>query len=475
VQTFIDDNFLLHSETARELYHTHAAEMPIIDFHCHLPPREIAENSSYSTLTQVWLGGDHYKWRAMRTDGVDERYITGDAPAQEKFYAWARTIPHTVGNPLYHWTHLELLRYFGIKELLEPASADRIYARANDMLQSPEFRVHRLLERMKVRTVCTTDDPTDSLEHHRRIRAEGTAPVTVAPTFRPDKVLNAEDPGSLGEYLDRLAAAADIDIRGFEDLLAALERRIDFFHGLGCRSSDHALQQPAGAECSREEAARIFSLLRGGTRPSPEQAECYKTAVLTALGRMYAARGWVMQLHFGAMRNNNSRMFARLGPDTGFDAIADGSTAAPLARFLDLLDRGGELPKTVIYILNPRDNMLIGSLIGCFQDGSVAGKVQFGSGWWFNDQKDGMERQMTALANTSLLYRFIGMLTDSRSFLSFPRHEYFRRILCNLIGSWADRGEAPRDMELLGEMVRGICYRNAAAYFGFGAEENRQQ
>jgi glucuronate isomerase len=474
VKTFIDDHFMLRGDAARELYHEHAREMPIIDFHCHLPPQEIAENSSYRNLTQVWLGGDHYKWRAMRTDGVDERYITGDAPDEQKFLAWARTIPHSIGNPLYHWTHLELLRYFGIQELLGPESADRIYAEANEMLQSPEFRVHRLLERMRVETVCTTDDPTDSLEHHRRIREEGGAPVQVYPTFRPDKVLGAEDPEALGRYLDRLAAAADTEIAGFDDLLVALERRIDLFHSLGGRSSDHALQYPVGATYSREGVRKIFAALRSGRRPSPEEAEQYKTAVLVALGRMYTARGWTMQLHFGAQRNNNSRMFERLGADTGFDCIADGETAAPLARFLDQLESTEELPKTVIYILNPRDNMLIGSLIGCFQGGSIPGKLQFGSGWWFNDQKDGMERQLTALANTSLLYRFIGMLTDSRSFLSFPRHEYFRRILCNLIGGWVERGEAPHDMGLLGEMVRNISYYNAAAYFGYERKEHKK-
>ena len=471
MKTFITDNFMLQNESARELYHSYAAQMPIFDFHCHLPAKEIAENSSYRSLTEVWLGGDHYKWRAMRSDGFEERLVTGNADDWEKFQAWATTIQHAVGNPLYHWTHLELLRYFGIDEVLTPESAPQIYEQANSMLQQEDFRVRPLLQKMNVKAVCTTDDPADTLEHHQAVRnlGSGAGPgfdTVVVPTFRPDKALAVEDPQAYRQYIEKLGKAASLEIKSYRDLIEALDSRHAFFHSLGGRLSDHALVLPFAEECSEADAGRIFATVMAGQHLDRYEALQFKTAVLREVGRMNHRRSWTMQLHIGAQRNNNRRMFKALGPDTGFDSMADGRVAAPLARLLDMLDSEQHLPKTIIYVLNPRDNDLVASLIGAFQDGSVPGKVQLGSGWWFNDHKEGMQRQMTALANMGLLYRFVGMLTDSRSFLSFPRHEYFRRILCNLIGEWVEQGEAPKDIEFLGEMVRRISYTNAEEYFG---------
>jgi glucuronate isomerase len=470
MKTFIDKDFLLQNETARELYHDHAEDMPIFDFHNHLIPGEIAANRSYRSITEVWLGGDHYKWRAMRADGVEEELITGDAPDIEKFRAWAAVVPHTIGNPLFHWTHLELLRYFEIDDLLDPSTADDIYRRANELLNTENFRVASLIKRMNVKVLCTTDDPTDSLEYHRQIAEEGLCSARVLPTFRPDKALATEDPALFNAYVDRLAAAADIEIKDYRGFIEALDSRHAFFHTLGGRASDHALTLPVYVRATEKEISGIFNKLRGNHPISREEAAKFATAGLLEFGRMNAKRGWVMQLHIGALRNNNSRMFRLLGPDTGYDAIADGELARPLASFLDHLDSEKSLPKTVVYNLNPRDNMLLAALIGSFQGGGIPGKLQFGSGWWFNDQKDGMIRQLTDLANTGLLYRFIGMLTDSRSFLSFPRHEYFRRILCNFLGELVEQGEAPKDMKLLGEMVRKISYTNAEEYFGGTSE-----
>ncbi len=472
MKTFIQDNFLLQNETARELYHTYAKEMPIFDFHCHLPPKEIAEDSKYRSLTEVWLGGDHYKWRAMRSEGIEEERITGGAKAWEKFKAWASPIQHAVGNPLYHWTHLELLRYFGIDELLTPETAPQIYEEANRQLQQEDFRVRPLLKKMKVKAVCTTDDPADSLEHHQAI---GRLDTTVVPTFRPDKALAIEEPQSYLQYLEHLGKSANLEIKSYRDLIDALDSRHAFFHSIGGRLSDHAMELPFAEESSEAEVSRIFEKVRKGLEVDHLETLQFKTAVLREIGRMNYRRGWTMQLHIGAQRNNNSRMLKSLGPDTGFDSMADGRVAAPLSRLLDMLDSENHLPKTLLYVLNPRDNDLIASLIGAFQDGSVPGKIQFGSGWWFNDHKEGMERQMTALANMGILYRFVGMLTDSRSFLSFPRHEYFRRILCNLIGEWVERGEAPRDMNFLGEMVRRISYQNAEEYFNIPGNSYVQQ
>ncbi|MFO7731830.1 MAG: glucuronate isomerase, partial [Spirochaetia bacterium] len=411
----------------------------------------------------------HYKWRAMRSDGVDERAVTGDGDDWEKFKAWAASLQHAVGNPLYHWSHLELLRYFGIDEVLTPESALRIFEETNRQLQQDEFRVRPLLTKMKVKAVCTTDDPADSLEHHQAIAGlsgAGSFDTTVVPTFRPDKALAIEEPQAFRSYLETLGSSANLEIQSYRDLIDALDSRHAFFHSIGGRVSDHALVAPFAEESSEAELARIFAKVRSGEDADRYETLQFKTAVLREIGRMNYRRGWTMQLHIGAQRNNNSRMFKALGPDSGFDSMADVLLSAPLARFLDMLDSEQHLPKTIIYVLNPRDNDLVASIIGAFQDGSVPGKIQMGSGWWFNDHKEGMERQMTALANMGLLYRFVGMLTDSRSFLSFPRHEYFRRILCNLVGEWVERGEAPKDMKFLGEMVQRISYQNAEDYFG---------
>jgi glucuronate isomerase len=471
MKEFLGEDFLLQSDTGRELYHEYAKSMPIFDYHCHLPPQQIAENAQFQNLTQIWLYGDHYKWRAMRTNGVAERFCTGDAPDYDKFLAFAETVPSTIGNPLYHWTHLELKRYFGISgTLLDPSTAAAIWSRCNEQLATDEFRVRPLIERMNVKLVCTTDDPADSLEHHDAVaRVEGLK-VKVLPAFRPDKAMAVETGRAYVDYVERLGHAAGVQVRSFNDLLDALSRRHEFFHSKGCRLTDHGIYLPVFEPAGDAELDRIFRKVLGGDAPGEVEDRQVKTAVLLHVGRLNAKRGWTMQLHMGAIRNNNTRMFRALGPDTGFDAITDGDMARPLSRFLDALDQTGELPRTVLYVLNPRDNELIAAMIGCFQDGSVPGKIQFGSGWWFNDQKDGMMRQMTALSSMGLLSRFVGMLTDSRSFLSYPRHEYFRRLLCNLIGGWVDEGEAPRDMALLGRMVQDICYNNAARYFEMGLE-----
>ncbi len=472
MKSFLDEDFLLNSAPAVELYHNHAKRMPIYDFHCHLPPAEIAEDRRFDNLGSVWLGGDHYKWRAMRTNGIEERFVTGDASWKDKFDRWAETVPWTIGNPLYHWTHLELQRYFGITELLSPTTADKIWNRANEQLAGPEFSVRSLLKRMDVRYVGTTDDPTDSLEHHTAL-AQSNFPVVVRPSFRPDKAYNLSDPAAYQQWIGQLATAAEMDrIETFDQLREALRRRIEYFAAAGCVVSDHALTLPVHSEYTEDRLNETLArVLRGdrGETVSADDAAAFTTALLEFLGEEYRARGWVFQLHIGALRNNNSRMYAALGPDVGFDSMADGPVAAPLARLLDRIERRGGLPKTILYGLNPRDDELLATMIGNFQDGSVAGKIQHGSGWWFNDQKEGMLRQMTSLANLGLLSRFVGMLTDSRSFLSFPRHEYFRRVLCDLIGGWVDRGEAPHDMQLLGNMVERISWYNAHEYFGIDA------
>ena len=462
---FMDEDFLLQNETARKLYHEHAKAMPIFDYHCHLSPKEIAANKRYRNITEIWLGGDHYKWRAMRSNGVPERYITGDAPDKEKFLKWAETMPQCIGNPLYHWTHLELRRYFGIEKLLGPETAEEIWAQCNRLLQEEEFTARGLIARSNVKVICTTDDPADSLEYHRALAGEPGFPVKVLPAFRPDKSFNIDKEG-FAEWLVRLGGAAGREIRGFADLQEALLQRLEYFHEVGCRVSDHALDPPAYREGGDAEADFILRKALGGEPLSGAEIEKYKGRVLLFLGRQYARLGWVMQLHIGTIRNNNRRMMGQIGPDTGFDAIADYTYAETLARYLNALEETDQLPKTILYCLNPRDNELLSTLIGCFQGGGIPGKMQFGSGWWFNDQKDGMIRQMTALANLGLLSRFVGMLTDSRSFLSYTRHEYFRRILCNLLGEWAENGEAPNDLKLLGGMARDICFNNAKNYFG---------
>jgi glucuronate isomerase len=467
MKAFMDENFLLNSKTAEELYHGHAEKMPIIDYHCHLNPREIAEDKKYRNITELWLGGDHYKWRAMRSNGVEERYITGDASDKEKFLKWAETISCCIGNPLYHWTHLELRRYFGIDKLLSRDTAEEIWDRCNEILASGQLSARDLIKRSNVEAICTTDDPTDSLEYHKAIAADPSFKTRVLPTFRPDKAINIDKEG-FTEYLAKLGKAAGRSIDSLFALKQALISRIQFFHDTGCRISDHALDPVVYSETSEEEAAAVLAKALRGEALSDIEVKKYKTYILLLVGREYAKRNWAMQVHLGTIRNTNSRMMKLLGPDSGFDTIGDRTFAEDLAKLLDALNATDELPRTILYCLNPRDNEVLGTMIGCFQGGGIPGKLQFGSGWWFNDQKDGMIRQMIALANLGLLSRFVGMLTDSRSFASYTRHEYFRRILCNLIGEWVENGEAPGDMKLLGGMVRDICYNNAFSYFQLG-------
>ncbi len=476
MKNYMDDDFLLPDESSKRLFHDHAEGMPIFDYHCHLPPADIATDARFTNIAHAWLGGDHYKWRAMRANGNREEDVTGRASDHGSFLAWARTVPSLLGNPLHHWTQLELRRYFGITETLDEGSAERIWHACNDRIAGPDFGARALLRRMRVKAVCTTDDPADSLEHHAvyaAYRASSAAlpdePV-MAPAFRPDKALAIETPSAWKEYLLRLSAASGVEIRTFRTLVDALEKRHSFFHGMGCRLSDHALVQVPGKPVSDARAEKLFerafAASPGTMALSSDEAEELKSALLLEVARMDARRGWTMQLHLASMRNLNSRMFARLGPDTGFDAVNDPVRAAPLAAFLDALDKDALLPKTILYSLNPHDYEVMGSVMGCFQDGSVPGKMQLGSSWWYNDHIDGMELQLKALANLGLLSRFVGMLTDSRSFLSFPRHEYFRRVLCRLVGGWVERGEAPADFDALGGIVKDISYRNAYAYFG---------
>ena len=467
MKPFLSADFLLKTATARTLYHEYAKPMPIIDYHNHLLPDQIAGNKQFDNITQIWLYGDHYKWRAMRANGVAEHYITGDASDWDKFEKWAETVPYTLRNPLYHWTHLELRRYFGITELLNKDSARRIYDECSAKLQTPEYSVQSLLKKMQVETLCTTDDPADSLEHHQALAASGFE-VRVLPTFRADKAMAVDDVTSYNAYLDELGTAAAVGISTFADLETALRRRHDFFASVGCRLSDHGLEHIYAAEYTPAEVAASFRKIRGGGALTSAENHQFKAAMLVLLAEMDWEKGWTQQYHLGALRNNNSRMLRELGPDTGWDSIGDFPQGRALSTFLDRLDRQDKLAKTIIYNLNPADNDLIATMIGNFNDGSVAGKMQFGSGWWFLDQKDGMEKQLNALSNMGLLSRFVGMLTDSRSFLSYPRHEYFRRVLCNLRGNDVENGELPADMELLGRTVQNICYGNAKEYFGFG-------
>lgn len=463
--TFLTDNFLLHSKTAEILYHDYAKDQPIFDYHCHLPPADIARNTQFRDLADIWLAGDHYKWRGMRTLGIAERLITGDAAPREKFQAYAEAVPHFIGNPLYHWTHLELKRPFGITTLLNGETAESVWQEANAKLTTPEFRARGILEQMKVRMVGTTDDPIDSLEHHAAIAADKSFAIAIRPSFRPDKAIKLEHPDYL-DYLAKLEAASDTAIARFADLTAALQKRLDHFAAHGCVASDHGLEILRYAPVPDEKIldAILTKRLSGKTPDEAETAQ-FQTALLVFLGREYHRRNWVMQLHIGPIRNNSSRMFARLGADSGYDSIGDRPIADNLAALLNALDATDELPKTILYTINPRDNALLATMTGNFQQEGVRGKVQFGSGWWFNDQKDGMIEQLTTHAQMGILSVFVGMLTDSRSFLSYTRHEYFRRILCNLIGQWVEAGEAPRDMALLGQMVQNICYGNAARYF----------
>jgi glucuronate isomerase len=466
IRPFLGDDFLLDNDFAAELYHDCAARQPIIDYHCHLSPEDIASNRQFRSITEVWLKGDHYKWRALRTQGIPERFITGDASDWEKFEHWAATVPKTVRNPLFHWTHLELQRYFGIHDILNPASARVIFEETNAALRTPSLSTQGILQKMNVEVVCTTDDPTDDLAAHRQYSQVSNA-TKLLPTFRPDKAILIEKVG-FSEYISRLGLAAGVDIRSFSDLLDALGRRMDYFASLGCRLSDHGLERLYAVDFTDSEADLVLKKVLNHQVITPAEAELYQSAVLFHLGVGYAQRGWTQQFHLGALRNNNSRFMAQLGSDTGFDSIGDFDQALSLARFLDRQDREDHLAQTILYNLNPRDNEVFATMIGNFNASSrnaVPGKIQWGSAWWFLDQKDGMEKQINTLSNFGLLSRFIGMLTDSRSFLSFPRHEYFRRILCNLIGRDVQNGELPADMDLLGGIVEDICYRNAKTYF----------
>jgi len=463
----MDENFLLQTKTAQDLYHNHAAKMPIFDYHCHINPKEIADDNQFENMAQIWLYGDHYKWRGMRTNGVDEKYCTGDASDWEKFEKWAETVPFTLRNPLYHWTHLELKKFFGIDKVLNPETAKEIWDECNAKLQTPEYSVRNIIRMANVHTICTTDDPIDSLEYHQQIKADGFE-VAVLPAWRPDKAMAVENTKTYNEYIDMLTVAAGSTINSFQSFMAALDNRHQFFHDNGCRLSDHGLETIIAEDYSKIEIDQIFLKVRGGDDLTQDEILKFKSCMLYEFGIMDHSRGWTQQFHVGALRNNSTRLFNKLGADVGLDSIGDFDLARPLSKFLDRLDLKNQLAKTVLYNLNPRDNELIGTMIGNFQDGSMPGKMQFGSGWWFLDQKDGMEKQINALSNLGLLSRFVGMLTDSRSFLSYTRHEYFRRTLCNILGNDVENGEIPSDMKLLGEMVENICFNNAKEYFDFG-------
>ena len=471
MKPFMDKNFLLESKSAQRLYHDFAADMPIFDYHCHLSPQEIAEDRSWENLAQIWLGGDHYKWRAMRSNGIDERFCTGDAPDREKFQKWAETVPYTMRNPLYHWSHLELKRCFGVDKILSPETADEIYDTCTALLQTPEFSARNLMRNMNVKAVCTTDDPVDDLRWHKQIRDDGFD-VKVLPTFRPDKAMNLSasphSEGSKGwkKYIQTLESESKLSIDNLDSLLEAVDSRHEAFHSVGCRLSDHGVAYVPDADATPAELETIFQKAMSGAEIGLEDREKFEAFFLYEVGKMNHKRGWVQQFHVGAFRNNNTRMFKQLGPDTGFDSVADHRQGPGLIRLLDRLDSSDQLAKTILYNINPADNELMATMIGNYQGGGIPGKIQFGSGWWFLDQKDGMEKQMNALSALGLLSRFVGMLTDSRSFLSYPRHEYFRRILCNLIGRDVENGELPNDMEWLGQMVQDISFNNAKRYFG---------
>ena len=468
MKEFINENFLLQTETAQILYHEHAKLQPIIDYHCHLNPEFIANDRKFDNIGQIWLEGDHYKWRAMRTNGVDERFCTGkDTTDREKFDKWAETVPYTMRNPLYHWTHLELKSAFGVTKLLNPQSASEIYEECTAKLRTPEFSARGLMKLYNVETVCTTDDPVDSLEHHISLKNEGFE-VKVLPTWRPDKAMAVENAKEYRAYVEKLSEVSGVKISNFADLITALRKRHDFFASVGCKLSDHGIEEFYAEPYTQNEIENIFNKVYGGTNLQHDEIIKFKSAMLSEGALMDWEKGWTQQFHYGAIRNNNSRLFGKLGADTGFDSIGDFTVAKSMSRFLDQLDKNNQLAKTILYNLNPRDNDLITTMIGNFQDGSVAGKIQFGSGWWFLDQKTGMEAQLNSLSNLGLLSRFVGMLTDSRSFLSYPRHEYFRRILCNLIGNDVENGLLPAsEIDFLGKMVEDISYFNAKRYFEF--------
>lgn len=462
----MDENFLLNNQVAEKLYHDYARDMPIIDYHCHLSPREIYENKTYNTITELWLYGDHYKWRAMRAAGVEEDYITGNASDYDKFMAWSKTVPKLVGNPLYNWTHLELQRFFNIYELLNEETGPGIWERVNGLLNSGEYGARDFIKKSNVNVICTTDDPIDSLEYHKQLAQQDEFSVKVVPGFRPDKALEINRDG-FQEYIVKLQEVSSRTIETYQDFLEALETRIEFFHSIGGRVSDHAIDTMMYADTNEVEVGRIFAEALQGNKVTLEDEKKFKTYTLRFLGKQYAAYGWTMQFHINALRNNNTKMFNILGPDTGYDSMNDEEIAKPLVRLLDMLEQEDALPKTILYSLNPKDNHTIATIIGSFQGGGIAGKMQFGTAWWFNDTKSGMLNQMQTLANIGVFSQFIGMLTDSRSFLSYPRHEYFRRLVCSLIGDWVNNGEVPNDIETLGKIVKDISYYNAQRYFDF--------
>ncbi len=466
MKSFLDEHFLLNNKTSQHLYHTYAKHMPVIDYHCHLSPQQIAEDHQFQNLTQVWLAGDHYKWRAMRTNGVDESYCTGNKTDKEKFEKWAATVPYTLRNPLYHWTHLELQRYFGITEILNTNSAERIYDACSALIKTPAYSVRNMLRKMNVALVCTTDDPVDSLEYHIQLKKDGFE-IPILPAFRPDQAMNVSNADQFNGYLKKLEAVTGISISSFDDFLFALQNRHDFFASVGCKVSDHGLEEINADDFTGSEIDTIFNKIHAGKQLNETEQRKFRSAMLIHFAEWDWEKGWVQQFHLGALRNNNARMLQQLGPDTGWDSIGDFSQARSLAIFLNKLDSDNKLAKTIIYNLNPADNELMATMIGNYNDGSVEGKVQFGSAWWFLDQKDGMVKQINALSNMGLLSKFVGMLTDSRSFLSFPRHEYFRRILCNLFGEEIENGELPNDIEWVGKVIEDICFYNARSYFGW--------
>jgi glucuronate isomerase len=464
----MDENFLLETKIAQELYHNYAAKTPIIDYHCHLAPKMVADDHKFKSITEIWLGGDHYKWRAMRTNGVDERYCTGsDTSDWEKFEKWAETVPYTMRNPLYHWTHLELKNTFGITKLLSPKTAKEIYDECNEKLAQPEYSARGLMRRYNVEIVCTTDDPTDSLEHHIRTRESGFE-IKMLPTWRPDKAMAVESPTNFRAYMEKLSEVSGVTISSFDDVVTALRKRHAFFGEQGCKLSDHGIEEFYAEDYTDAEIKTIFNKVYGGATLTKEEILKYKSAMLIIFGEMDAETGWTQQFHYGAIRDNNTKMFRQTGPDTGFDSIGEFNTAKAMSKYFDKLNSAGKLTKTILYNLNPCANEVIATMIGNFQDGKTAGKMQFGSGWWFLDQKDGMEKQMNTLSVLGLLSRFVGMLTDSRSFLSYPRHEYFRRTLCNLLGNDVENGLLPAsEIDFIRQMVENISYHNARNFFGF--------
>ncbi len=466
MKKFLDENFLLQNKTAQHLYHDIAKQLPIIDYHNHLPPEQIANDINFQNLTQVWLYGDHYKWRAMRTNGVNEKYITGNTTDYEKFQQWAATVPYTMRNPLYHWTHLELQRYFNISKILNTDTAKEIYDEASAKLQTADYSVRNLLRKMNVQVLCTTDDPADTLEHHQKIK-NNQFEIKILPAFRPDKAMNADDAAAFNAYVSKLEEVTGDSVSSYNDYLKVLKKRHDYFATLGCKVSDHGLEQIYAEDYTEQEIKNAFNKIRSGKDLNYQEKLKFQSAMLVHFAKWDCEKGWVQQYHLGALRNNNSRMLKQLGADTGWDSIGDFSQGRALSKFLNRLDETNQLAKTILYNLNPADNELMATMIGNFNDGSVAGKIQFGSAWWFLDQKDGMIKQMNALSNMGLLSRFVGMLTDSRSFMSYPRHEYFRRILCNLFGSEIESGELPDDIPLIGKIIEDICYNNAKNYFNF--------